>query len=428
MSAKVVHEGSEELVIEVRIPKSRDFTQCEEQIQEALNEAGRLATGKCLEEFDADGSPIIMAGRKLTAKRAKVRKKYESPYGVVAVERYAYQSPQGGRVHIPLEINARIIGGSTPRFARIVSFNYAHNNSSTVRENLRQTLLRKVSRCYIQDLSAQVAAHVEDKSRHWDYAQSEPPAREVAFISVGLDGTCLLFCEEGYRQAMVGSIAFFDAAGERLHTNYIAAAPEYGKATFLRRMEEEIARIKSVYRDARYIGISDGATDYLPWLKTHTTTQVLDFWHVTEYIHAAAAAVERLRTDREDWIDEACHALKHEHGAARGLLDQFKEANTDGLSAGVKEDLQAAISYFENNLGRMNYASYRKSKLPIGSGITEAACKTVVKERMCGSGMKWSQNGSDCVLTLRALALSKGRWEEFWQKMAQFGPGELSPS
>ena len=77
----------------------------------------------------------------------------------------------------------------------------------------------------------------------------------------------MLFCGREYRQAMVGTIAFYDASGERLHTNYIAAAPEHGKATFLQRMDEEIERIKKKYGGVRYIGISDGAADYLPWLK-----------------------------------------------------------------------------------------------------------------------------------------------------------------
>ena len=421
MSAQLIDEDANQLVIQITVTKSGDFLQCEEQIQSALNDAGRLATERCLEDFDSDGSPIIIANQKLTAKRTKVSKKYETPYGPVAVNRYSYQSSQGGVVDIPLEFNARIVAGTTPRFAKIVSFNYSHNNSAVVQSALLQTLNRKVSRCYIQDVSAAVATHVEDKSRRWNTAPCEPPARDVAFISIGIDGTCMLFCEEGYRQAMVGTIAFFDAAGERMHTNYVAAAPEHGKATFLRRMDEEIARTKQRYAHARYVGISDGASDYLPWLKKHTTTQVLDFWHVTEYINAAAEAIHRDETKRNAWIDEACHNLKHHHGAGARLLDDFKQAAIRKHSQKVRENLDAAISYLGNNIQRMNYASYRKGQLPIGSGITEAACKTVVKVRMCGSGMKWGQNGSDCVLTLRALSLSKGRWEQFWANVARIG-------
>ena len=421
MSAQLIDEDANQLVIQITVTKSGDFLECEGQIQSALNDAGRLATERCLEDFDSDGSPIIIANQKLTAKRAKVSKKYETPYGPVAVERYSYQSSQGGAVHIPLEFNARIVAGTTPRFAKIVSFNYSHNNSAVVQSALLQTLNRQVSRCYIQDVSAAVATHVEDKSRRWNTAPCEPLAHDIAFISIGIDGTCMLFCEEGYRQAMVGTIAFFDAAGDRMHTNYVAAAPEHGKATFLRRMDEEIARTKQRYAHARYVGISDGASDYLPWLKNHTTTQILDFWHVTEYINAAAQAIHRNQSERNAWIDEACHNLKHHHGAGARLLDEFRQAAISKHSKKVRENLDAVISYLGNNIQRMNYASYRKGQLPIGSGITEAACKTVVKTRMCGSGMKWGRSGSDCVLTLRALSLSKGRWEQFWANVARIG-------
>ena len=191
-------------------------------------------------------------------------------------------------------------------------------------------------------------------------------------------------------------------------------------------MDEEIARTKAIYRDVRYVGITDGASDYLLWLRRHTTTRILDFWHVTEYINAAAKAIHRNKSERETWIDGACHDLKHKHGAAQRILEEFRLAASRELSAKPRESVDAAISYFENNLGRMNYASYRKGHLPIGSGITEAACKTLVKTRMCGSGMKWSEGGSDCVLTLRALALSGQRWEEFWQNVAKYGLAQRS--
>ena len=98
-------------------------------------------------------------------------------------------------------------------------------------------------------------------------------------------------------------------------------------------MDQEIARIKRNYPGARYVGISDGASDYLPWLKEHTTTQVLDFWHVTEYIHTAAAAVHAGNSGRETWIERSCHELKHEHGAAARILEQFRAAACRKMSS-----------------------------------------------------------------------------------------------
>ena len=426
MAAKLMSESETELVLEIKISKGKSFLECEENIQDALNEVGVLATGKCLEDYDADGSPIDVAGRTLTAKREKVSKNYETPYGVLAIDRYAYQGSLGGATYIPLEANARIVASSTPRFAKIVSSKYAKGNAGTVQGDIWESHRLEVSRCYIQDVSAAVAQQVREKQEHWSYAENEPLAMEVSAIAIGIDGTCLLFCDEGYRQAMVGTIAFYDAAGERLHTIYVAAAPEHGKATFLERMETEIRRIKERYTDARYIGISDGASDYLPWLKKHTSTQILDFWHVCEYLNSAAVALFRKRGPRSQWVDTACHGLKHEHGAAKKILKEFKDARQNRLGKQTRKDLEAAITYFENNLRRMNYASYRKSHLPIGSGVTEAACKTIVKQRMCGSGMKWRQSGADDVLTLRTITQTDGSWELFWRNIVKYGLSKIS--
>jgi hypothetical protein len=59
--------------------------------------------------------------------------------------------------------------------------------------------------------------------------------------------------------------------------------------------------------------------------------------------------------------------------------------------------------------------------MPIGSGVTEAACKTLVKARLCSSGMQWTREGAQSVLTLRALLLSSSRWTSLWKHFDQHG-------
>jgi hypothetical protein len=65
----------------------------------------------------------------------------------------------------------------------------------------------------------------------------------------------------------------------------------------------------------------------------------------------------------------------------------------------------------------MDYAHYRTKRFPIGSGVTEAACKTLVKQRLCCSGMKWKEKGASVVLSLRDLILTQTRWDQFWGKI-----------
>ena len=91
------------------------------------------------------------------------------------------------------------------------------------------------------------------------------------------------------------------------------------------------------------------------------------------------------------------------------------------LTKTVKKDLKAAVTYFQNHYQQMDYAAYQKQQLPIGSGVTEAACKTLIKQRLCRSGMRWKDKGARVILSLRELALTPVRWQQFWDKLSNQG-------
>ena len=99
-----------------------------------------------------------------------------------------------------------------------------------------------------------------------------------------LDGAQVLTVNDGWREAIVGTISLVDCDGERQHTPCFGAAPEHGKAAFLKRFEGELERVKSQYPRARYLGIADGGKDNGSFLKRHTNRQLLAFFHVTEYL------------------------------------------------------------------------------------------------------------------------------------------------
>jgi hypothetical protein len=124
---------------------------------------------------------------------------------------------------------------------------------------------------------------------------------------------------------------------------------------------------------------------------------------------------------REQWLDEQCHNLKHKHHAAQRILRDLRQADTSKMAPEQSKDLQECITYFGNHLHQMRYALYRDKGMPIGSGVTEAACKTLVKQRLCCSGMRWTPEGAQIILSLRALVLTESRWHQFWQKINQYG-------
>ena len=173
-----------------------------------------------------------------------------------------------------------------------------------------------MSRCLIQDLADAVSAAAMVKEEDWSYALprfDEPPAT----VAISLDGTCTLMGDDGWREAMVGTLAFYDAEGERQHTIYLAATPEYGRAKFLGHLEAEIGRARAKCPDAHYVGIADGASGNWGFLERHTDVQVTDFWHAAEYLGKAAVVLYRGHPRRkEEWLEEACHRLKHDVGGA----------------------------------------------------------------------------------------------------------------
>lgn len=422
MTATIISESRELLVMRVEIPLGKPMLEGESLIQDALNEAGALATGELLKQFDTNGSPIKFGSVKMTSK-GLVTKQYQTPYGVAEIGRHVYQTTEGGETFCPLDRNARIVVTSTPRFAKQISHKFSEMASTQVEKDLAENNNRKVARSYLQNVADAVGTAVLLQEEDWQYS---PPVMDnkVKTISIGLDGTCMLLCDDGYRQTMVGTLAFYDTAGERIHTTYLAAAPEYGKAQFKKRLEEEIVRTKQHYSKAHYLGIADGAKENWDFLKPHTDEQILDFWHVTEYLAKVAEAVfPRDKAARAEWLDDRCHRLKHKQGTASRLLVEMEGFKELKLSVVGRENLMAAISYFKNNHQehRMNYAEHIEKNHSIGSGVTEAACKVIVKQRLCESGMKWKNKGASIVLSLRTLVYSGTHWNQFWGKISQYG-------
>lgn len=423
MPAVISVLSQESVTIEVTVPLSKAMLDCEEQITTALNEAGCLAAKTALEQFDTDGAPILLGEVKWTA-RGRFNKPYQTIWGEVDVERYTYQNARGGRQICPLEKDARIILTATPGFAKLVSSKYAELGSSRVLFDLEQNHQRTMARSYLKNLCDAIGAVAQAKEETWTYALPDMPA-PVKTVAVGIDGTCMLLTESGWREAMVGTLSLYDGKGERVHTIQMGATPEYGKNSFYTRFDRELEQIRDRYPKACFIGIADGAKSNWDYLKPRTDKQTVDYWHASGYLGKAAEAMfsgKREEALKREWLDSVCHKLKHKVGAPSRLLREMIEyRESTNLSTERQKKLDAAISYFSNNKSRMSYARNVKNNIPIGSGVTEAACKTLIKQRLCNSGMRWKEKGAAAVLSLRSLAHTDCRWSQFWGKISQYG-------
>lgn len=420
MTAKLISVNEETVTLQVEVKLGGSMLEMEAGIQDAVNSVGTLASREALHRFDTDGMAIAIGGEKWTSKGC-LAKVYQSPYGEVEVERHVYQRSKGGKTYCPMERDARIVVTSTPRFAMQVSHKFAAGSSLQVRRDLAENHGRVVARSYLQGVAEAVGGIAQAKEETWRYATPKLD-RVVASVGIGVDGTCMLMCRDGYREAMTGTLSLYAQDGERLHTVYVGATPEYGKASFYTRMTAEIEHIKALYPEASYAGIADGAACNWDFLGPHTDVQILDFYHATHYLgDVAKVAFPRHKVQREQWLNDARHNLKHKQGAATRLFKEMEALSENKLSQAAREKLDAAITYFSNHKHQMSYSKYRAKNLPIGSGVTEAACKTLVKQRLCHSGMRWVEKGAKIVLSLRALMLTQDRWDQFWGKINQYG-------
>ena len=162
------------------------------------------------------------------------------------------------------------------------------------------------------------------------------------------------------------------------------------------------------------ITLGDGANwiwnRITPMFPKQKTTEVLDFYHVSEYIWDAGNAVWGQETEKaKDWGEKQCHALKHD--GPDGVLQALRTLCPTDTSP--LEPVTKAITYFENQGQRMDYPSYIQRGLQIGSGSAESAVKQVVGARMNQAGMRWAPEHAEAVAHVRAAILSN-RWDDFW--------------
>jgi hypothetical protein len=231
--------------------------------------------------------------------------------------------------------------------------------------------------------------------------------------------------KRNYREAGCGTVTLYDAAGTRLATVRYGRMPEYKKATLCAQLEAECQSILTLRPDLKVVKLADGAEENWRFLDhldlgldaaaqaQVEQVSITDFYHGADHVQQAcdviwgAGSVEskaefaRLRTllkEDAQGVDKIIGRLRYRVSRLRGRK---------------REQLEKALTYFRNQRERMRYAAYRQANLPIGSGVVEAACKTLVSSRLKRSGMRWGIAGGQAVLTLRSVIQSE-RWERAW--------------
>jgi hypothetical protein len=429
---------------------SESFSSLCRILQQAFSTSGTTALKAYLESFDSEREVLFREGI-LTRFKKVSAKEFLTPFGWVAVDRRLYQSDSGGDCHCPLDEKWAMRGETlTPMVREAVNLASAHNTPEEVELLLHKCALFHPSRTAVQHATKAFGRFWNEHGEAIlsESRKTEVQPNEAEALVVSLDGVNVLMREEGkkrgrkrskpkamgpseasktsYQNAMVGSVSLYrspkkDEEGPvRLQSRYVSRMPEEGFGAFRKSLEAEVVDTLDGFHGKRIL-LLDGSRALWNYATTCPTyagfTHVVDFYHASEYLaKAAEAAFGKATYESQGWYRKWKECLLKEDGAAQRILRAMGYLQRSRkLMGDRKKRLGLARTFFRNNLDKMGYAEQYHAGHPVGSGPVEAACKSIVKSRMCRSGMRWTPKGGAAILALRTLVKSN-RWDTCWSE------------
>jgi len=417
-----------------------DFAAFERDLHERVAEVEREFLAEELKRLDVD-VPVVLIDGVPHRRVLRSEETYLSAAGPVRVERTLYSARQPGeRAISPLELRAGMVEGMwTPTAAKQAAWVVAHLSPYEGQELFAMLGNMQPSKSSLDRLPKQLSARWEAQRESFEKSlrQGELVPAEAITVAVSLDGVMVpmkdgeretkraravaegkLACgPAGYQEVGCGTVSFYDAEGERLSTVKIGRMPESKKVTLKAILTAELNAALEQRPDLHLVTVADGTNDNWEYLHSALppSTEVADFYHAADHLNEALSAAygegtvkcraqfEKLRLvlrDDPEGVEKVIRSLLH-------LTKQFPR----------RRRITTELAYFRKNRHRMRYATLRAAKLPIGSGVVEAACKTLATQRLKRSGMRWRHAGGQAILTFRALAQSE-RFDKAWALVA----------
>jgi hypothetical protein len=250
-------------------------------------------------------------------------------------------------------------------------------------------------------------------------------------LAVGRDGVNVPLRHGAWKAGATATVSVLDRRGKRVGTVYLGQMPEAGQPTLTGQLTALLQGILS-HVDAsslRLVYVSDDGyhpSDYYhsvlkkmpdpkrPW-RTLEWIRIVDYYHACLYIQHLADALFGPSPKGGAWAKQMRKHLKTQsNGITRVLQSASALRHQHGLW-GTPKSYEQAYAYLHRRTHWMRYRHYSSQRLPIGSGITEAACKIVFTQRLKRSGMSWTLSGGQVILDLRVIWLS-GVWDDVHQR------------
>jgi len=427
------------------------FSKVMDQTVQLIQAVGQLTIKRYLERHDID-EPTLQHNGQLYRKKYKQGKDFITVIGKIRVNRSVYQKDSGGKSIAPLD---RKWGMEHEYMSAKVQEGILHacnNNTPTEVEQI----IKKIAMYYVSPSAIKNLVRVngkiieENKSELMDriYDKEELVDSPPDVMVASFDGVNVLLNEKGkkkgrpkerpdksksalsissYKNATCGSVSFYNIdiqedtgkkKPRRLMTNYVSRMPEDRYTTFKHDFEKEISHCSRSNPGVK-IMLTDAHTSIQGYIKDNPFYKdfiwLIDFYHAAEHLSKLAELLFGKSNEKgRKWYSEKRHILKHsEDGPNKVIRSAEYYIKKNIRSKKKRKEAIRELNYFKKHKKLMNYKTHIDNGWPIGSGVIEAACKSLVKQRMCRSGQRWSRKGGQNILHLRTFVKS-GRWDNFW--------------
>lgn len=425
------------------------FEEFERDLKERLHALECDIKATQLARYDIEARVILVDGMEHRLCLEKEPKTYLSTSGPITVMRNLFRPTGGGKSICPLELRAGIVGRlCTPGLARQISYLMGQMTSVETAAAFREFGVEGPSSTTCDRMPKVIGKVWESNRIQWEAGlqEQETVPVEACVMAVSLDGVMVPDKESqreakaerekkqkdlgkatggpaGYREVGCGTVSLYDEDGTRLDTIRYGRAPEYKKKTLTEQLDAEVASILSVRSDLKLVALADGAEENWRYFASPVwkhAIKIVDHGHACQHLKDGLAAYYgKDNIEGRAEYERLKVILKEQKGGVDLVISELLRLERSLRQKHKKkrgQDVRKERKYFENQRKRMEYARYLELGLPIGSGVVEAACKTLATQRLKRSGMSWG-NGVQAILTIRSLQQS-GRWDRAWQFIA----------